>query len=286
MKSLSIDGATIQYHVEGQGEPLLLLHGYPQNHRCWRHQVEAFRKDYQVITPDWFGWGDSERNFGIKPRYDLEVDRLKQFINALNLDQFNFAAHDYGGYLALGYAVENTKKIKRLAILNSRAHQCFTPFFYLQTYIQCCMARNFITRPMMNRFSMYSIHKRAMKKYVQNGSFNTDQLEEYLIWLKSSEGKHWITNFYRYYDVKTHPTVDGNLSKIICPTAIIWGKQDPYCNVEIGKSLSEKIRNSTLNIIEEADHYVMEEAPAQVNKALRLWLEPSISNSTLLPLTL
>jgi pimeloyl-ACP methyl ester carboxylesterase len=51
-------------------------------------------------------------------------------VTSLGLDRFNLVAHDYGGFLALGYLRRNPQRVLRLAVLNSRAHDVFRPWFY------------------------------------------------------------------------------------------------------------------------------------------------------------
>jgi pimeloyl-ACP methyl ester carboxylesterase len=56
-----LDGARIFFVEAGQGEPVLLLHGYPQSHLCWRDQIDALAQSHRVVAPDWLGWGEPER---------------------------------------------------------------------------------------------------------------------------------------------------------------------------------------------------------------------------------
>ncbi len=58
---MTVAAARVRCLDRGEGEPVLLLHGYPQNHSCWRAQISALAATRRVIAPDWFGWGASER---------------------------------------------------------------------------------------------------------------------------------------------------------------------------------------------------------------------------------
>ena len=51
---------TLSVHRAGRGAPLILLHGFPQNHRCWRKVAPALAEDFDVIVPDLRGYGDSD----------------------------------------------------------------------------------------------------------------------------------------------------------------------------------------------------------------------------------
>src|SRR5262245_3727958 len=97
-KALQIDGVELCCLELGAGEPVRLLHGYPQSHLCWQFHAKELAKTHRVIAPDWFGWGESERSLAITPEYSAEVDRIGLLADALKLDRFNLAGHDYGGF--------------------------------------------------------------------------------------------------------------------------------------------------------------------------------------------
>ena len=117
-------------HIEaGEGEPVLLLHGYPQSASCWRHQIPALAENHRVIAADWPGFGRAEPP-DTAATYDAEVERIGMLADSFGLDRFNLVAHDYGGFLGLGYVQRHPERVMRLALLNTRAHNTFRPWFY------------------------------------------------------------------------------------------------------------------------------------------------------------
>ena len=79
------DGVGIEYEVTGEGRPVVLLHGFPDSRRLWRHQVHALADaGYKVIVPDQRGYGGSD-----KPS---EVDRYNMFFNHLRATALSFDA--------------------------------------------------------------------------------------------------------------------------------------------------------------------------------------------------
>lgn len=105
-----IDGRRVHYVDTGSGEPVLLLHGYPQSSSCWRHQIPALAARHRVIAPDWPGFGRSEPP-ATSPSYDDEVDRIERLVARLGLERFNLIAHDYGGFLGLGYTLRHPERV-------------------------------------------------------------------------------------------------------------------------------------------------------------------------------
>ena len=82
-KSCDLDGRAVRYVDAGSGEPVLLLHGYPQSALCWRHQLPTLAGRHRVIAPDWPGYGRSETP-ATAPTYDNEVERIGQFADRIH----------------------------------------------------------------------------------------------------------------------------------------------------------------------------------------------------------
>lgn len=273
LKSLRFAGATLRYWEQGSGEPLLLLHGYPQSHACWLRQARELAKTHRVIAPDWFGWGESGKRLDIAPEYHAEVERLRLLADALGLERFNLAAHDYGGLLALGFAQQHPRRLLRLAILNSRAHQSFTsPGFYRQTAAICRIARQPLLRRLGILLPWHAMHQRDLRRYVP-AAFSSEQLERYIGWLRNVEGRRYILHFYRHYELEPRQHLADGLATMQLPLAVIWGERDRYCGPSIGRDLAARVAGAELTLIPQAGHFVMEEAPQPVLDALRRWLQ-------------
>jgi len=271
LQTAVIAGATLRYLDLGTGEPLMLLHGYPQSHRCWRFQAQELARTHRVIAPDWFGWGESQRSLALAPEYGAEVERIGLLGDALGLGSFNLAGHDYGGFLALGFCLRAPERVARLAILNSRAHRSFSPAFYRRTALQCWMARRSLPRALLAALPAYRLHRRELVRYVPR-SFSDETLEHYIGWMRGAEGRRWLAHFFRHYDVHPRAELAAGLAGIDVPTAVIWGERDRYCPAAIAHELADRIPGAVLSLVATARHFVAEEAPEAVLEALRAWL--------------
>lgn len=269
---IEVDGLRLCYHEDGTGEPLLLLHGYPQNHRCWRYQIPALAEQHRVVAPDWFGWGESERSLDHRPDYDSEVARLETLADALGLERFNLAGHDYGGFLALGFAQRYPHRVRRLAILNSRAHRSFDARFYRVMAATGYAARRPGLRHALAAAPLYALHRREMTRHAPD-SFSAAELEGYIGWLKQGAGRQWWVHFFRHYQVRPRADLDAGLADLHCPTAIIWGDADPYCNVAIARDLAARIPHAELTVLPGIGHFSPEHDPQTVLRALYAWLD-------------
>ncbi len=268
-----IDGVRLAYVDVGHGEPCLLLHGYPQSHRCWRHQIEPLAATRRrIVVPDWFGWGQSERSLARSCCYDDEVGRIGLFLDHLGISAANLVAHDYGGFIGLGFLVRYPQRVLRLAILNSRAHSTFSPRWRRIFGNASRAARTPLSSALLRHAPLGRWHRYHLRRYVRRGCFDVDELQRYTGWLDDAAGREWLLHFYATYDVRPRAELAAGLRSIDSPVAVIWGDQDPYCPFSIAEQLATAIPRARLLRLEGAGHYVPEERPADVLAALRALL--------------
>lgn len=272
LREVTVDGARLRYVDTGQGEPLVLLHGWPESHAAWRHQIGPLALSRRVIAPDWLGWGDSDRDPALSCDYDSEVDRIGRMLDALGLDRVDLACHDYGGFLGLGFLQRHPERVRRFAILNSRAHGIFTPPYYVLFGLLTVLARSALLRPLLTARPIGWVHRIGLASYVRNGSFDTEQLARFLAVLDTAAGRRWYAHFWSGYRVRVRPELAAGLDAISCPTAVIWGDRDPAIPLRTAEGLAAGIPYATLTRITGGNHFIMEERPDEVTEALRAWL--------------
>jgi pimeloyl-ACP methyl ester carboxylesterase len=113
-------GVTLDVAVAGAGEPVVFLHGFPESHRTWRHQLADLGRDYRVIAPDQRGFGGSDKPQAVDAyRTDLIVDDLIALADALEIGRFTLVGHDWGGAASWLAALRHPDRIARLAIFNA-----------------------------------------------------------------------------------------------------------------------------------------------------------------------
>jgi len=111
------------YHYidEGKGDPLLMIHGNPTWSFLFRNIITEFSKTQRVIAPDHLGCGLSDKPPNFPYRLETHIDNLEAFILAKKLENITLLVHDWGGPIALGFAVRYPEKIKRIIITNTAA---------------------------------------------------------------------------------------------------------------------------------------------------------------------
>ncbi|MEL7184246.1 MAG: alpha/beta hydrolase [Pseudomonadota bacterium] len=115
------DGTRLAVRMAGDGPPLILLHGFPQNHRCWLKVLPDLAQRFTCILPDLRGYGDSDAPADdpdhmvyAKRRMALDV---AQIMDALGVAQARLVGHDRGARVAYRFALDHPTRVTRLAIL-------------------------------------------------------------------------------------------------------------------------------------------------------------------------
>ena len=262
-----VDGRKVFAMAAGNGEPVLLLHGYPQSASCWRHQIAPLADSHHVVAPDWPGFGRSDPPPTV-PTYDNETDRIERFVQQLGWQRFNLCAHDYGGFIGLGYVIRHPERVLRLALLNTRAHGIFRPWFYRLSLAQHRIATHPALSAVAQHLPLAALHHFALARYRRIGCFDTALEAEYLGWMDKPQGRRTFWEFFAQYPVAAVPWLTEGLGSIQCPVAVIWGDRDPYIPFDTARELADRIPHATLTRLRGADHYIMEERPRGVTDAL------------------
>jgi cis-3-alkyl-4-acyloxetan-2-one decarboxylase len=118
------DGLRLHYLDEGEGEPVVMVHGNPTWSFYYRKLVEALCSQYRAIALDQIGCGLSDKPDDSQYAYTLQsrVDDLEALLDHLEVDRgITLVVHDWGGMIGLSYAARHPERIARLVILNTAA---------------------------------------------------------------------------------------------------------------------------------------------------------------------
>ena len=113
----------MHYTDRGQGEAIILIHGYPLGRKMWTPQIEAFSQNMRVIAPDLRGFGES----GIDPTVDIHTmdllaDDCAALLDHLGInEQVNLCGLSMGGYISFAFMRKYPKRVKRLVLASTRA---------------------------------------------------------------------------------------------------------------------------------------------------------------------
>jgi pimeloyl-ACP methyl ester carboxylesterase len=115
-----VNGIGLEVQDEGSGPPVLLLHGWPDSHRLWRHQVPALTAaGYRCIVPDLRGFGGSDRPADVGAyALPLLAGDVLGLLDQLGIDRAHVVGHDWGAALAWAVAAFAPDRVDHLAVLS------------------------------------------------------------------------------------------------------------------------------------------------------------------------
>jgi haloalkane dehalogenase len=268
---LTIRGMPYHYIDEGQGEPLVMLHGNPTWSFYFRRLVEKFRFTHRVIVPDHIGCGLS-----YKPgpeRYDFRlqsrIEDLTALLDHLDLDQpVTLIVHDWGGMIGLGWAVDHLERVRRLVIMNTSGF--FPPKGKAIPWRLRLLRR---PNPLMNwavlhlnlfaRAALYMAPRRRLSPEVKAGLIAPyDTPRHRLATLK------FVQDIPLASDDPSGPIVarvDRALARITArPVLLIWGRHDFVFDRDYFEEWRRRLPRAEVHWLEDAGHYLLEDAPEKI----------------------
>jgi pimeloyl-ACP methyl ester carboxylesterase len=112
----TVNGIQMHYVIGGQGDPVVLVHGWPETWYSWRHVMPTLAKNYTVIAPDLRGLGDSSKP---PTGYDGKTlaEDIHQLVAQIGFKSIFLVGHDIGTQVAYSYAVAHPTEVKKLAVM-------------------------------------------------------------------------------------------------------------------------------------------------------------------------
>ncbi|MED4287138.1 alpha/beta hydrolase [Priestia megaterium] len=115
--TILVNDIKLHYVIAGSGDPLVLLHGWPQTWYAWKHVIPALAEHYTVIAPDLRGFGDSDKPAGGFDKKTL-ADDIYKLVHKLGFEQIYLVGHDIGGMVAYAYAAEHPEDVRKLVLMD------------------------------------------------------------------------------------------------------------------------------------------------------------------------
>ena len=256
----------------GEGNPVLLIHGFGASSYSWRHIIAPLAQKYRVITIDLKGFGESP-----KPRDDLysvyEQARLvRNFILENDLQNVRIIGHSYGGGVALVtsiyLAASHPNLQNSLVLIDSIAYPQDLPDFV-----------EVLATPVLGPLLIYTIPntiqvKSLLKKvYVNDALIPQSAIDHYAGNLDKPNAKYATLTTARQMLPIDLQQFSNNYSSLTIPTLIIWSKDDEIVPLEIGERLHADLPNSRMVVIKDVGHAVQEEKPSLLLPHLQQFLD-------------
>lgn len=251
------------------GEPVFLLHGFPDFWFCWEEQMYALAQEgFRVIAPDQRGFNLSDKPSGIEAYAQKPlVEDIIGLADALGYQQFNLAGHDFGGLVSWGLATLHPKRISKMVILS--APHLLASIEYNKTHFSQKLKSWYVAFFQLPFLPEQFIKAFDYKLLAQNMSkeLSAEALNRYKEAWAQPDGLTSMLNWYRGL-MKSINNRDIEYGLVDIPTHIIWGDEDKYLEVGLGNLSLEQCSNGKLTIFEGTSHWVMTEKSQEVSELL------------------
>lgn len=116
---MDLEPGRLHYVDEGQGRPLVMLHGNPEWSFSYRHPIKGLSDRYRCLAPDYFGFGLSDKPVGWSYRPADHTRVVEAFIDSLELEDFTLVGNDWGGPIGLDYVTRNPENVHSIVLMNT-----------------------------------------------------------------------------------------------------------------------------------------------------------------------
>jgi len=260
-----VNGHRIACGTQGEGEPVVFLHGTPSSSLIWRNVApRVAQQGFRAQVFDLLGFGLSERP--LDPQVDTsmsaQVGILKAMLDHWGIDRFHLVAHDIGGGIAQRFGVFHSERLISLTMIDVVSYDSYPSPRTKQQMEQGLEA--LAKAP----DDTHRCHFRdwLLSAVQDKDSFAGGPLETYLDYISGCIGQPSLFQHQvRHYDPVHTLEVADRLSELgQLPVQIIWGADDAWQVVDWGHKLHRAIPGSRLTVLDACGHFAPEDQPEKI----------------------
>jgi haloalkane dehalogenase len=268
---LELDGLKYHYLDEGQGDPVVMVHGNPSWSFYYRNLAKRLRNGYRVIVPDHIGCGLSDKPSADNYPYTLErrIDDLEALLESLGIQgRITLVVHDWGGMIGMGYANRHPEKIARLVILNTAAfHLPVSKPFPLA--LKICRDTAFGAF-LIKRLNVFA--KGATLVGCKRNPMSPKMRSAYCAPYNSAKNRIATLRFVQDIPLKPGDSgyelvsdIENGLDRFAdLPMTICWGMKDFVFDDHFLEEWKKRFPEAEVHAFDDCGHYILEDAQDEV----------------------
>ena len=305
-RKIAANGLEMAIYEQGEGPPVILLHGFPETAFSWRHQLPALAEaGFRAIAPDQRGYGRTTVPSDVADYRASElIADLHGLLDALELESAVFVGHDWGALVLWQMAMLAPQRIDKLIILNiphyprfpadpvTLMRERFGDDFYIvnfqdsdeadrvfsadtRHFVNRLMRKNQITR---EEFEKLPLEHRIVSliRTVQSPHASGDALlnEEELDYYADAFARSGLTGPINWYRNWTHnwQQLEGVDQNIDIPTLFIGAVDDVLIDPQYIEGMKSLVSDLTVHMLDDCGHWTQQEKPDDVNRLMIDWL--------------
>lgn len=260
-KTIDIDGLLLHYVEQGEGHPVILIHGLGGSTYNLRHTIPTLAQHFRVLAVDMLGFGYSGRPPDADYSLTAQSRLILKFMDRLNIPVADVIGHSLGGMVAMRLAASYPQRVCRLVLVASPTIEFSLPALVTMRLLE----------PLWRTMVAFWVTNRPLRERIwRNGYYDPSLLTPEVIenYLAPSRIKGNASGLTRLLcdmgrDLPLSPAL------VTQPTLILWGENDrPPTSPEHGRHLASVMPDARLMIIPRAGHMLLEEQPQVANGAI------------------
>jgi pimeloyl-ACP methyl ester carboxylesterase len=269
-RDATVNGIRLHYAEGGSGEPLILLHGWPQHWWMWRDLVGPLSQRFRLIVPDLRGHGWSDKPRSSYRKHELAGD-IVALLDELGLDRVRLAGHDWGAITGLLIASGHPERVERFVAMS-------VPHPWQRRPDPIAMAATTYQLVLSGPWGKFAIQNGFMREMLKRGrsigSFSDDELEMYEAIQREPDAVAASVQLYRTFVTREMlPWLRGSLvpDRVTVPTLWLVGEHDILAR-NSDEGYRDHADDMTLERVDGANHFMPEELPDQIAERMLAFL--------------
>ena len=271
---LNLPQGRIHYLDEGQGTPVVLVHGNPTWSYYYRNLITQLSQTFRVVVPDHLGCGLSDKPDNYDYILDNHINNLQSLLDHLNLQEIYLVVHDWGGPIGLGAVTDGKIKLEKLVILNTAAYRSTR----IPLRIRICRW------PVLGKFLVQGFNgfSRAALFMAVNKRMSRETARGYLYPYDSWRHRRAIYEFVR--DIPLHPAhrshaalvrIEESLAVIDesrIPVGVFWGGKDFCFDDYYFDQWKRHLPQAHFRYFADWGHYLLEDGKGSIEQIIKDFL--------------
>lgn len=246
-KFIDLDGQRMHYIEKGEGDPIILLHGFFYDSYLWAANIDALAEHFKVYALDLWGWGYSTRA-DLDYDYQLYASQVLLFMDRLGIARASLVGQSMGSGTAILFCVQNRQRVNKLVLTAAAGLPNPLP-----------LAAKIFNLPGIGEFLLGwntdLVRRAGLKYFIHNKELITNS------YFENATRHHKICNSRKIYLAIQRKWFFDKLSaeihqlaKLEVPVLLVWGRQDRGLPLQRGEEMHGILTGSRLEVLENAGH--------------------------------
>jgi pimeloyl-ACP methyl ester carboxylesterase len=270
--AIQTPSGVISYTETGSGPVVLFVHGILMNKHLWRHQIAALSDIRRCIAVDLLAHGDTEIEAGHDVSVTANANMLREFIDAMGIDQVDLVGNDSGGGISQIFAALNPDRVRSLTLTDCDTHDNWWPEAF-RPFVDMTLAGGLAEtlKALTGDKSVYRSAQGLGQCYVDPNSVTDADIDIYLQpFLRNEQRTVDLQRFVASSDNSHTLRIEAQLRQLKAPTLLVWGTDDVYFPVKWAYWLAGAIPGAKNPVeLPGGRLFFMEESPDEFNRLLR-----------------